>query len=134
MQTVHNVRGHAHTRAFNRAVSNLVGFGEVSADEIPPDGAAPRQPAPAQPTPQQDAAGGPPISQDTIDQICHAAKEAGKESGAHPFRVLDGSLESLGYATSSKGTKTWAAMVMHLKGTLSEGDGGRVLQYIEDTG
>jgi len=32
--TVHNVRGHAHTRAFNRAVSNLVGFGEVSADEI----------------------------------------------------------------------------------------------------
>lgn len=32
--TQHNVRGHAHTRAFNRAVSNLVGFGEVSADEI----------------------------------------------------------------------------------------------------
>jgi hypothetical protein len=31
----HNVRGHAHTRAFNRAVSNLVGFGEVSADEMP---------------------------------------------------------------------------------------------------
>lgn len=32
--TVHNTRSHAHTRAFNRAVSNLVGFGEVSADEI----------------------------------------------------------------------------------------------------
>ena len=32
--TVHNVRSHAHTRAFNRAVSNLVGFGEVSADEL----------------------------------------------------------------------------------------------------
>jgi hypothetical protein len=31
--TVHNVRAHAHTRAFNRAVSNLVGFGEVSAEE-----------------------------------------------------------------------------------------------------
>lgn len=30
----HNVRSHAHTRAFNRAVSNLVGFGEVSAEEI----------------------------------------------------------------------------------------------------
>lgn len=29
----HNVRSHAHTRAFNRAVSNLVGFGEVSAEE-----------------------------------------------------------------------------------------------------
>lgn len=32
--TEHNVRGHAHTRAFNRAVSNLVGFGEVSAEEV----------------------------------------------------------------------------------------------------
>ena len=32
--TVHNVRSHAHTRAFNRATSNLVGFGEVSADEL----------------------------------------------------------------------------------------------------
>lgn len=30
----HNVRSHAHTRAFNRAVSNLVGFGEVSAEEM----------------------------------------------------------------------------------------------------
>jgi len=36
-QTVHNVRGHAHTRAFNRAVSNLVGFGEVSAEEVERD-------------------------------------------------------------------------------------------------
>lgn len=32
--TEHNVRSHAHTRGFNRAVSNLVGFGEVSAGEI----------------------------------------------------------------------------------------------------
>jgi hypothetical protein len=31
--TEHNVRSHAHTRGFNRAVSNLVGFGEVSAEE-----------------------------------------------------------------------------------------------------
>lgn len=35
--TEHNVRGHAHTRAFNRAVSNLVGFGEVSAEEADRD-------------------------------------------------------------------------------------------------
>jgi hypothetical protein len=33
--TVHNVRSHAHTRAYNRAVSNIVGFGEVSAEEMP---------------------------------------------------------------------------------------------------
>lgn len=39
--TEHNVRGHAHTRAFNRAVSNLVGFGEVSAEEAGDDDLAP---------------------------------------------------------------------------------------------
>jgi hypothetical protein len=38
-RTVHNVRSHAHTRGFNRAVSNLVGFGEVSAEEIIKEGA-----------------------------------------------------------------------------------------------
>lgn len=35
--TEHNIRSHAHTRAFNRAVSNLVGFGEVSAEEVDRD-------------------------------------------------------------------------------------------------
>lgn len=35
--STHNVRSHAHTRAFNRAVSNLVGFGEVSAEEVEAD-------------------------------------------------------------------------------------------------
>jgi hypothetical protein len=35
--TEHNVRSHAATRAFNRAVSNLVGFGEVSAEEVDRD-------------------------------------------------------------------------------------------------
>ena len=32
--SVHNVRAHAHTRAKNRAISDLVGFGEVSAEEV----------------------------------------------------------------------------------------------------
>lgn len=35
----HNIRSHAHTRAFNRAVSNLVGFGDVSAEEMDRDDA-----------------------------------------------------------------------------------------------
>jgi hypothetical protein len=35
--SVHNVRAHAHTRAKNRAVADLVGFGEVSAEEMPHD-------------------------------------------------------------------------------------------------
>lgn len=35
--TEHNIRSHAHTRAMNRAISNLVGFGEVSAEEVERD-------------------------------------------------------------------------------------------------
>lgn len=35
--SIHNTRGTAHTRAFNRAVSNLVGGGEVSAEEADQD-------------------------------------------------------------------------------------------------
>jgi hypothetical protein len=65
MQSVHNVRSHAVTRAKNRAISDLVGFGEVSADELPlntytdpppPDGApntAPRETAPPQAAPSE---------------------------------------------------------------------------------
>jgi hypothetical protein len=34
MATLHNIRAHACTRAKNRAISDLVGFGEVSAEEL----------------------------------------------------------------------------------------------------
>lgn len=34
LNTIHNTRSTAETRAFNRAVSNLVGGGEVSAEEV----------------------------------------------------------------------------------------------------
>lgn len=44
--TIHNIRSHAHTRAKNRAIADLVGFGEVSADELP-QGAADEPPAPS---------------------------------------------------------------------------------------
>ena len=37
MCTTHNVRAHAHTRAKNRAIADLVGFGEVSAEEMRDD-------------------------------------------------------------------------------------------------
>lgn len=33
-QTIHNIRSHAVTRAKNRAILDLVGFGDVSAEEI----------------------------------------------------------------------------------------------------
>jgi hypothetical protein len=50
-QTLHNIRAHAHTRAYNRAVSNLVGFGEVSAEEIYEPTPLPKRPAPPPPAP-----------------------------------------------------------------------------------
>lgn len=43
----HNVRSHAHTRAYNRSVSNLVGFGEVSAEEVDREGPVVQRTAPA---------------------------------------------------------------------------------------
>jgi hypothetical protein len=56
--TEHNVRSHAHTRAFNRAVSNLVGFGEVSAEEVEPDDAVQEGPVLERPyTPWLEPAG-----------------------------------------------------------------------------
>jgi len=62
--TEHNVRSHAHTRAFNRAVSNLVGFGEVSAEEIGDE------PVPVRPVkPVRRAAADPPATTPTTPQI-----------------------------------------------------------------
>lgn len=43
--TIHNTRTTAETRAFNRAVSNLVGGGEVSAEEVDSDQVSDSQPA-----------------------------------------------------------------------------------------
>ena len=37
-RTLHNIHAHALTRATNRAISNLVGFGEVSAEEVDREG------------------------------------------------------------------------------------------------
>ena len=50
--TEHNVRSHAHTRAYARAVSNLVGFGEVSAEEVDRSDAPPAPVARVVPRPK----------------------------------------------------------------------------------
>lgn len=57
MATYHNVRAHAHTRGYNRAVSNCVGFGEVSYDELTDEakGFAPAPPAQRKAAPQAPA-------------------------------------------------------------------------------
>ncbi len=58
--SMHNTRGTAHTRGHNRAVSNLVGGGEVSAEEITAD--APGHPAGQTVTPMPSAQGAPPAT------------------------------------------------------------------------
>jgi hypothetical protein len=67
--TEHNVRGHASTRAFNRAVSDLVGFGEVSAEEVEHDdhtvGQAAQQ---AKPAGRGQSAGAAPIASPQASQ------------------------------------------------------------------
>ncbi|SEN53232.1 hypothetical protein [Lihuaxuella thermophila] len=57
-QTIHNIRSHAVTRAKNRAILDLVGFGEVSAEEIIDDNGGYQQPEQRQdkrkqPTPEE---------------------------------------------------------------------------------
>src|SRR5262245_6852703 len=74
--TEHNVRSHAHTRAYNRAVSNLCGFGEVSAEEVEHDapeldqadrGVAPGQAALKAPAVVEPSAGAaPPLEQSEL--------------------------------------------------------------------
>ena len=48
--TEHNIRSHAVTRATNRAISNLCGFGEVSAEEADQDDASVQAPAQRRPS------------------------------------------------------------------------------------
>lgn len=75
--TEHNIRGHAHTRAYNRAVSNLVGFGEVSAEEVARDEHATVE-EPAAPTRQAEK---PAVSADgstTVKDV--KEKKGGPES------------------------------------------------------
>jgi len=73
--TEHNVRSHAHTRAFNRAVSNLVGFGEVSAEEAERDERPRAQPRHAGASSTSDAF----ITDDQRTRFWVIAKEQGWE-------------------------------------------------------
>lgn len=96
--TVHNVRSMAHTRAFARAVSNLVGFGEVSAEEIdkdaPPDepGSHDGAPPQAQRKPEAHASdqAGPVISDGQRKRLyailmSEASKRGLDKDAAHAF-------------------------------------------------
>jgi len=83
--TEHNVRAHAHTRATNRAIAKLVGFGEVSADELQ-DGVEPTttpQPA-AKKSPAEGrggkAKGGLVISEKQGKRLFAIMKSKGRET------------------------------------------------------
>jgi hypothetical protein len=84
----HNVRSHAHTRAMNRAVSNLVGFGEVSAEEVERSehgslegevvgGPTPHAPRPPAQTPPRKSSGNGTISEAQRRRMYAIAKSAG---------------------------------------------------------
>lgn len=74
--TEHNVRSHAHTRAFNRAVSNLVGFGEVSAEEADRD-APPRREMKSAGSGSTASVGGEFISEPQRKRLFAIAREHG---------------------------------------------------------
>lgn len=87
--TTHNVRSHAHTRAKNRAISDLCGFGEVSAEEVQ------RTEAPAEAGPVKSSAAptGPARTSITQKQAKRAAAIASKQGKTitpevHGFDVL----------------------------------------------
>jgi hypothetical protein len=79
-RTLHNVRSTAMTRARNRAISNLVGFGEVSAEELPRDGQGgaqepPPSSPPAEPPAQRSQNGQKPAEDPMATQADYQALE-----------------------------------------------------------
>jgi len=82
--TEHNIRAHAHTRAFNRAVSSLVGFGEVSAEELerdddhePPPPPIVAAAAPSPPPPRRQHPDSKPITVPMVKRMFAMAREHG---------------------------------------------------------
>jgi hypothetical protein len=100
MATVHNVRAHAHTRAYNRAVSNLVGFGEVSAEEM-----IESRPRATSPPP---ATGGRTITEKQRKRLYAISISAGERLGVPAEQVDDyakGFIRQLGFESSKDLTK-----------------------------
>lgn len=112
--TEHNVRSHAHTRAFNRAVSNLCGFGEVSAEEIDrdqPNGHAQQSEA----QPEQPAAGAGSAMRVMVEDV---RQRTGKSKAGKPFTkfvIVAGGREfgtfERDFAEMAKGAKQRGQMV-----------------------
>ena len=139
MQTVHNVRAHAHTRAKNRAIADLVGFGEVSADELGPDAyhdAAPQQRPKAATAPKQ--TGAVKLANEAQLKMLYAksnarAKALGqsgtefKDARAHAGSIREASMAKLGFTSEEE--ITFAAVTPMVKAIESSvlDDEGRVV-------
>lgn len=108
MGTIHNVRAHAHTRAKNRAIADLVGFGEVSADELGPDAfrdEAPRKPRPQQAPPQDGAklASEKQIKMLTAKSYVRAAALGGKDDDHElAASIRKAAMQTLGFVTKDE--------------------------------
>jgi len=99
--TEHNVRAHAHTRATNRAISNLVAFGEVSAEELEqgqPQGkrSAPRQKA-AKPKPTLESHDGDEYIQEVnaVKQLASGATIHKIQSTRRVYTCIDDDVASM---------------------------------------
>lgn len=127
--TVHNVRSHAHTRAFNRAVSNLVGFGEVSAEEMQYDGGGraepPPQPPPAPPAQAPPAAPSRPAGLDEAEYETYRQES----ETAHP-PAQDWMQEKVGFGKHKD--RTWSEMAGGSRDGEAHGYLKWVLRNIDD--
>lgn len=119
--TEHNVRSHAHTRAFNRAVSNLVGFGEVSAEEVERDehGGSSAGDQSSSSTTQQAGAG--------RTDAAAAAAQTGAVSDLKPTKVKSVTSKSGVKKVAGKADKPWTRWTVTFEDgrsgtTFSKGD------------
>ena len=105
--TEHNVCSHAHTRAMNRAISNLVGFGEVSSEEVAhPDAAA--NPATTEPLIDGSHRHGLGRSVFVTDVVSFAGKNpAGTPWKKHTVTLSDGQSGSTFDEALAQDARTW---------------------------
>ena len=86
--TEHNVRAHAHTRATNRAISNLVAFGEVSAEELETGVAVKREPKPVKAAPVTTTLGRPTLDEhDAPERITEVKAARQLSSGQTVWKI-----------------------------------------------
>ena len=85
--TEHNVRSHAHTRAKNRAIADMVAFGEVTADEL--QGRQEVTPIPAEATLVAQSTEKPKDFDEQFSALAVALSEVDNDGGEAVSRFLE---------------------------------------------